>query len=111
MDYDDLTIAEAAELLKLSATYTRTLVQSGKLKSRMVPVQEGSDVKRYSISIVDIDQWNETAQRRNVRTDGSNKYNFYATPPEYKKAVQVLKQNGLKDVAMLIAPANIRKPE
>lgn len=107
------SIPEAAVFIDRSETYVRQMVRDGTFATTMMPIEPGYEVKKHMIHITVLDAYLANPKRRNRRDDGRNKYYFYATPLEYTESVRVLTDAGphLAEVAKLITPANIRKPE
>lgn len=102
------TIEETARKMNYSAKYVRSLIHAGKLGSELLPISEGSAVRRHHITQEQIDTCLSNVTRKNKRDDGRNKYLLYATPVELKVTIQVLEAAGrtTSAVAKLIKLAN-----
>lgn len=106
----EYTIREAAKRMGLTEAYVRTLIRHDKLPSTLKPIAFEAMTKRHMIAEEDIVQFLADTPRKTKRTDGRNKYVFYATPTEADAAIAVLRTAGMDDVAGFVRTANHIKP-
>jgi len=99
-------IPAAAVEIGFSVPYVRTLIRTGKIKTTLEPVHEGSNVLKHVIEEDELQRFVKQAPHKSRRQDGRNKYNMYATNEELIEVRQMLYDAGKKELADLIVPAN-----
>lgn len=104
------TIAEVARDTGFTPQYVRSLIRKGQLHSTLEPIAEGAQVSRHMIDDDDVKRFLNSTKRKTKRTDGRNKYVFYATPEEQLAVVEALLAAGLNDIVESIRTANKIKP-
>ena len=107
---DKVTIREAAKEMGMTEAYVRTLIRTQKLDSHLEPIAFESSVSRHMIYRQDIDNFLTSTPRKTKRTDGRNKYVFYATPSELSSVDAALRAAKLDVMADIIHTANFIKP-
>lgn len=105
-----LSITDVARQCGFTGQYVRTLIRKGKLESELHPIREGSMVQKHFVSKESLQEFLAETTRKTKRTDGRNKYVFYAKPREYDKVLQALLKDGLVDVVESIRENNKVKP-
>jgi len=106
----EYTIKEAAKEMSLTDAYVRALIRQGKLPSELRPITFDSSVSRHVIKAADVKAFLQETVRKTKRTDGRNKYVFYATPEEQQAVDDALRAANLTAVADMIHTANPLKP-
>jgi len=104
------TIGEAAVAMKMSSQYVRTLIRRGQIKSKLVPIAKDSQVTRHAIAKDQLENFLSGSARKSKRTDGRNKYVFYANFGEIGRVREVLKAAGLQEVEKTVMSSNQLKP-
>jgi hypothetical protein len=100
------TIKTAAARMNLTEAYVRSLIRTGKLVSNLEPIGFEAAVKRHIITETDITDFLRDTPRKTKRTDGRNKYVFYATPEEVDQTLTALRGARLDIIAGFIHTAN-----
>ena len=103
MSEKTFTIKSLSKHSGLSEFYIRKCIREGSLPTFQEKLNEKTF--RHKISESAYKSWRAKTSARTQRTDGRNKFVFYATPAEYKKFVAKAKES-LPAVAKTIARAN-----
>lgn len=104
------TINQVARETGFTPQYIRTLIRRGTLKSKKIPISEHSPVVRHMIYDESLAEFLHTTQRKTKRTDGRNKFVFYADQIEYASVVDALTAAGLTAIVESLRTANKIKP-
>lgn len=105
------TLEEAGVFLSLTKQYVRTLVRHKQIASELLPMREGSLVKKHHIRREELIRYRDTKTRRTKRPDNRLKYIIYIHDKELDLVVDALHGAGLEGAAGTIQPANKRKPK
>lgn len=99
-------IPSAAKKLAYTEQYIRHLLRRGELKSKLVPIAKGANVRKHIITEEEIKRFEATRSRQSRRTDGRTKWIQYSTFEEMEGIIKLLEENGYEEVAGFIRPAN-----
>lgn len=100
------TIKTLAEAKGHSAEYIRRAIREGKLKSAQE--QLFKKTWRHVITEAQYTEWRASTANRSQRVDGRNKFTSYMNKAEFVTVLNLLKKNGLDEVATLIARTNVK---
>lgn len=110
-DSKTYTIAELARKLGFTPAYVRMLIRKKLLESSLEPIAPGANVTRHIVTEEDLNDYLTGSKRRSKRTDGRNKYVFYATPGEHDQVIVALDAANLHQVVESLRTANKLKPQ
>lgn len=109
----DLDILEAAQMMGFTEQYVRMLIRDGKLQNTyLAPKTKGSAVMKRFVPKKSIEDFFNTSTRKSKRSDGRNKYVFYANPSEFEMAMKAWQEYNEYTATLvpLVRTANVLKP-